>query len=199
MACCWMKSTTDHSQFLTDRLPTTPPFLPTTYRPHTDRVPTTYMYHRPHTDRLYRPHTDISTCSLLTSLFSVHLSVRGAQTRPGGAACDRWGSCHPASFGQESAGALPGVPVVDCVRVRTVTICNSKIQRNVVAIVPREKNSKEVQLPCPEKQPTCAFWARTLGKPYSSETNERRNCVISSTELMEWFLLSQLTANWQLL
>ena len=209
MACCWMKSATDHipttrnflqTTYQTHHLPYRPHtdrlHLPTTYLPHADHVPTTYrprtdrihMYHRPHTDCLYRPHADRSTCSLLPSLFSVHPSVRGAQTRPGGAACDRWGSCHPASFGQESPETLLGVPVVDCERVRRVTVCNSKIQRNAVAIVPREKNSKEMQLPCPEKQPTCAFWARTPGKPYSSERNERGNW----TELMEWFVLSEL-------
>ena len=172
--------------------------MPTTYRPRTDHIHVTPT----HIPTAYRPHT--CNTDLIPTVFTDHIptdqlvhcyplccrSVGSAQTRPGGAACDRWGSCHLASFGHESAGTLRGVPVVDCERVRRVTICNSKIQRNVVAIVPREKNSEEVQLPCPEKQPTCAFWARTPGKPYSSETNERGNCVISSTELMEWFLPS---------
>ena len=56
-------------------IPTTRLFLPTTYRshhlpyrPHTDQVtnhiPITYW---PHTNHLYQPHTDSSTCSLLPS------------------------------------------------------------------------------------------------------------------------------------
>ena len=130
------------------------------YQPHTNHIPTTYTtdhipttYTTDHIPTTYRPpnrpHTDRSTCSLLPSLFSVHPSVGCAQTRPGGAACDRWGSCHPASLGQESAGTLPGVPVIDCERVRTVTVCNSEIQRNVVTVVPREKNSKGLTLSLP--------------------------------------------------
>ena len=50
---------TDH--ILTTYWPHTDHIL-TTYRPRTDHVPTTY---RPHTDRLYRPHTNSSTCFIL--------------------------------------------------------------------------------------------------------------------------------------
>ena len=58
MACCWMKSTTDHSQFLTDRLPTTPPSLPTTCRPRTDHIPTAYRPHTCTTDLIPTAFTD---------------------------------------------------------------------------------------------------------------------------------------------
>ena len=66
----------------TDHIPTTyrprTNHIPTTYRPHTDHVPTTLPTtlpttyrpryrprYQPHTDRLYRPHTDSSTCFIL--------------------------------------------------------------------------------------------------------------------------------------
>ena len=158
--------------------------MPTTYRPRTDHIHVTSTSYRPPSPTTYRQ------INLFTVTLCVVVPSEAHKLGQAELLVIRWGSCHLASFGHESAGTLRGVPVVDCERVRRVTICNSKIQRNVVAIVPREKNSEEVQLPCPEKQPTCAFWARTPGKPYSSETNERGNCVISSTELMEWFLPS---------
>ena len=51
---------------LTTTVPTTyrprTDHIPTTYWPRTDHIPTTY---RPRTDRLYRPHTDSSTCFIL--------------------------------------------------------------------------------------------------------------------------------------
>ena len=125
IVCCWMKSATGHSQFRTDHLPSTPPSLPTTYRSPslTDHIPTTCRPRTDHIPTAYRPHT--CNTDLIPTAFTDHIltdqlvhcyplcfrSVGSAQTRPGGAACDRWGSCHLASFGHESAGTLRGVPV----------------------------------------------------------------------------------------